>query len=87
MNQFLESVGLQLYHSAPVYFLRACQAKFFGSYRKQEILALLARPPYAYGMMRAAEWALSCGLRAVTVCEFGLASGVAWQRWWIWQLD
>jgi hypothetical protein len=55
--------------------VRACHAKLFGSNQKQEKLALLPRPPYAYGMMRAAEWARNCGRNAVTVCEFGLASG------------
>ena len=75
MDQFLKTAGLQIYHSAPVYLLRACHAKLFGSIQKQEMLALLPRPAYAYGMMRAAEWARDSGLKAVTVCEFGMASG------------
>lgn len=66
---------MQFYHSAPVYLLRACHAKLFAGNQKQEMLALLPRPPYAYGMMRAAEGARDSGLKAVTVCEFGMASG------------
>ena len=75
MHQFIKSAGLQLYHSTPLYLLRACHAQIFGSDRDREKLALLARPPYAYGMMRAAEWARKYGKRQVTVGEFGVASG------------
>jgi hypothetical protein len=75
MNQFTKSVGLQFYHSAPLYMLRACYAQLFGSYRDKERLALLSRPPYAYGLVRAAEWARNCGKQNVTVCEFGVARG------------
>jgi hypothetical protein len=36
---------------------------------------LVTRPNYAYGMLRAADLARFLGKRAVTVCEFGVATG------------
>jgi hypothetical protein len=46
-----------------------------GSWRERERFDLVSRPNYAYGLLRAADLALYFGHEAVTVCEFGVASG------------
>ena len=35
----------------------------------------MPRPNYAYGMLRAADLAGYLGLKRVTICEFGVATG------------
>ena len=47
----------------------------WGSLREKERFGLIERPYYAYGVFRAADVARYFGLDAVTVCEFGVASG------------
>ena len=47
----------------------------WGSLREKERFGLIERPHYAYGVLRAADVARYFGLDAVTVCEFGVASG------------
>ena len=54
--------------------LRKARARA-GTVRQQEELGLLPRPNYAYGMLRAADLARYLGLKHVTVCEFGVATG------------
>ncbi len=54
--------------------LREAKARS-GTFRQQEELGLLPRPHYAYGMLRAADLARYLGLKQVTVCEFGVATG------------
>ena len=46
-----------------------------GTFRQQEELGLLPRPNYAYGMLRAADLVRYLGLKRVTICEFGVATG------------
>lgn len=46
-----------------------------GDFRNRESYGLIARPNYAYGMLRAADLARFLGKSAVTVCEFGVATG------------
>ena len=46
-----------------------------GDFRERESYGLISRPNYAYGMLRAADLARFLGKRAVTVCEFGVATG------------
>jgi len=46
-----------------------------GDFRERERFDLVARPHYAYGVLRAADLALYFGQRETTVCEFGVASG------------
>jgi len=46
-----------------------------GGFREKESYGLIARPNYAYGMLRAADLARFMGKKAVTVCEFGVATG------------
>jgi hypothetical protein len=46
-----------------------------GSWRAKERHGLINRPTYAYGMLRAADCAKFFGKSAVTVCEFGVATG------------
>jgi hypothetical protein len=46
-----------------------------GTWREKERHGLVTRPNYAYGMLRAADCARFFGHRAVTVCEFGVATG------------
>jgi hypothetical protein len=46
-----------------------------GTLRERERFGLVDRPQYAYGVLRAADVARYFGLDAVTVCEFGVASG------------
>lgn len=46
-----------------------------GDLRTRERYGLLARPNYAYGMLRAADVAKYFGKQSVTVVEFGVASG------------
>ena len=47
----------------------------YGSLRDRERWGLVRRPNYAYGILRAADVATFFGQSAVTVCEFGVASG------------
>jgi hypothetical protein len=54
--------------------LREAKARA-GTTRQQVELGLLPRPNYAYGMLRAADLAHHLGLKQVTVCEFGVATG------------
>jgi hypothetical protein len=54
--------------------LREAKART-GTFREQEELGLLERSNYAYGMLRAADLARFMGLKRVTVCEFGVATG------------
>jgi hypothetical protein len=46
-----------------------------GTFREKEFNGLISRPNYAYGMLRAADLARFMGKKAVTVCEFGVATG------------
>jgi hypothetical protein len=46
-----------------------------GDFREKESFGLIPRPNYAYGILRAADLARFAGKRAVTVCEFGVATG------------
>ncbi|HEX2542195.1 MAG TPA: hypothetical protein VHM00_14055 [Caldimonas sp.] len=46
-----------------------------GDFREKEAFGLINRPNYAYGLLRAADTAKFFGLSAVTVCEFGVATG------------
>jgi hypothetical protein len=46
-----------------------------GDFRQKEAYGLINRPNYAYGMLRAADLARFLGKKAVTVCEFGVATG------------
>jgi len=46
-----------------------------GDFRLRERYGLVDRPNYAYGMLRAADLAKYFGKKAVTVVEFGVASG------------
>ncbi len=46
-----------------------------GTFREKEAHGLIFRPNYAYGLLRAADVAKFFGHEAVTVCEFGVASG------------
>ena len=46
-----------------------------GDFREKEQCGLVARPNYAYGMLRAADVASFFGKTQVTVCEFGVATG------------
>lgn len=56
-------------------FGRESWVKRYGTFREREREGLIDRPSYAYGMLRAADVARYFGHRAVTVCEFGVASG------------
>src|SRR4051794_27402049 len=47
----------------------------FGSYRSKINWDLVVRPHYAYGVLKAADLARQNGVRAVTLLEFGVASG------------
>jgi len=54
----------------------AAIVRWFGTARAREQFGLLSeRPAYAYGMFRAADVARWLGVRAVTVVEFGVATG------------
>lgn len=46
-----------------------------GQFRDKERHGLIRRGTYAYGMLRAADTAKFFGKKAVTVCEFGVATG------------
>jgi len=46
-----------------------------GDFRQKEQHGLIHRPNYAYGLLRAADTAKFFGFSAVTVCEFGVATG------------
>src|SRR5438132_1052404 len=47
----------------------------FGSYRTKIAFDLIPRRHYAYGVLRCAELAASCGLNAASLVEFGVAAG------------
>ena len=47
-----------------------------GNFRERELHGLINRPNYTYGMLRAADVAKFFGLSEVTVCEFGVATGM-----------
>ncbi|MEP7303677.1 MAG: hypothetical protein ABI699_19340 [Caldimonas sp.] len=47
-----------------------------GDFREKEQAGLVRRPNYAYGMLRAADVARFFGKTQVTVCEFGVATGM-----------
>jgi hypothetical protein len=51
------------------------RVKRAGDFRERESYGLIPRPNYAYGILRAADLARFLGKRAVTVCEFGVATG------------
>jgi hypothetical protein len=57
------------------YLSHKARVKRGGDFRQMESYGLIARPNYAYGMLRAADLARFLGKRAVTVCEFGVATG------------
>jgi hypothetical protein len=50
--------------------------KHAGSFREKEFLGLVTRANYTYGMLRAADTAAFFGKSEVTVCEFGVATGM-----------
>ena len=50
--------------------------KLAGDFRERELSGLITRPNYAYGMLRAADVAAFFGKTQVTVCEFGVATGL-----------
>ena len=47
-----------------------------GTFREKELFGLINRPNYTYGLLRAADTASFFGKSAVTVCEFGVATGM-----------
>ena len=47
-----------------------------GTFREREQFGLVNRPNYTYGMLRAADTATFFGKSTVTVCEFGVATGM-----------
>jgi len=47
-----------------------------GTFRERELHGLINRPNYTYGMLRAADVAKFFGTSEVTVCEFGVATGM-----------
>jgi hypothetical protein len=49
--------------------------KWRGTFRQRQEHGLIARPAYAYGLLRAADQARFLGKRRTTVCEFGVATG------------
>jgi hypothetical protein len=51
------------------------KVKRAGGFREKESFGMITRPNYAYGILRAADLARFLGKRAVTVCEFGVATG------------
>jgi hypothetical protein len=51
------------------------KVKRAGDFREKESFGMITRPNYAYGMLRAADLARFLGKKAVTVCEFGVATG------------
>ncbi len=57
------------------YLSHKARVKRGGDFRQMESYGLISRPNYAYGMLRAADLARFLGKRAVTVCEFGVATG------------
>jgi hypothetical protein len=57
------------------YFSHRARVKRGGDFRQKESYGLIPRPSYAYGILRAADLARFLGKRAVTVCEFGVATG------------
>src|SRR5579859_5000163 len=50
-------------------------ARMFGGIKTQEWWGVCDRPPYAYGLMRAAIIAKYFGYKEITACEFGVAHG------------
>jgi len=62
--------------TAPLgYLSHKARVKRGGDFRQMESYGLIPRANYAYGMLRAADLARFLGKRAVTVCEFGVATG------------
>jgi|SRR5580704_1072818 hypothetical protein len=57
------------------YMSQRAKVKRQGGFREKEAYGLISRPNYAYGILRAADLARFLGKRAVTVCEFGVATG------------
>jgi hypothetical protein len=51
-------------------------ARRAGDFRQKELCGLIQRPNYTYGMLRAADVARFFGKSEVTVCEFGVATGM-----------
>ena len=50
--------------------------KHAGDFREKELCGLVDRPNYTYGMLRAADVARFFNKSEVTVCEFGVATGM-----------
>jgi hypothetical protein len=62
--------------AAPLgYLSHRARVKRGNDFRQKESYGLISRPNYAYGMLRAADLARFLGKGAVTVCEFGVATG------------
>ena len=57
------------------YLTHRARVKRGGGFREKESYGMISRPNYAYGMLRAADLARFLGKKAVTVCEFGVATG------------
>lgn len=57
------------------YLSHRARVKRGNDFRQKESYGLISRPNYAYGMLRAADLARFLGKSAVTVCEFGVATG------------
>jgi hypothetical protein len=47
----------------------------FGSFRQKAACDLLVRPYHAFALLKAADWARTYGLPAISVIEFGVAAG------------
>jgi hypothetical protein len=58
----------------PITVLRTW-ARFFGTLRQKEYYGVVRRPPYAYGLLRAATIAAYFDVPEITACEFGVAAG------------
>jgi hypothetical protein len=72
-NKMVESVKRL---AAPLGYLSERERVRRGNdFRRKESWGLISRANYAYGMLRAADLAKFLGKRAVTVCEFGVATG------------
>jgi hypothetical protein len=55
--------------------LMSCLVLAFGSYRDRVDWDLVVRPHHAFGVLKAADTARTCGLSEVVLAEFGVASG------------
>jgi hypothetical protein len=75
MIRHLKNLAREVLNTSPGRLAWNSRVRRKGTFREKELVGLVDRSNYAYGMLRAADLARFLGIDKATVCEFGVATG------------